>query len=88
MFFEQKIPVKYSTSATITNVKWRPVGTRTDLWNIAFDILNIRGDRNVRGEIKTVDGASFKIPVMSAGEMRNVSVPMPKNQFDRRIGEV
>lgn len=83
LFFEQKIPVKYSTSATITNIKWRPVGTRTDLWNIAFDILNIRGDRNVRGEIKTVDGASFKIPVMSAGEMRNVSVPMPKiNSID------
>lgn len=80
------IPVSYTTSGQIKNVRWRPVGSRTDLWDLHLEIENIRADKPISGTVET-KGFSYVIPEIAPKELRKIIIPAAEIKTTEELGK-
>ena len=81
-YYTAKVAVNYTKSAQISDLKrWRMSGGRYDLWDLKFDITNIRDDVSISGSFDMNDSnKKFIMPDIAPGETREVVIP--KNKID------
>lgn len=88
LYFEKKIPVTYSSSGmVIGSARWVNNANRTDLWNLSFDVKNIRNDKSINGKLSdTGNNCLYAIPTIAPGETREVVIPIKNLKNVSQIG--
>ncbi len=80
VYYEVTADVSYTKSAKISEEKrWRMSGKQFDLWDLKFDVTNIRKDIPIGGSLVAKEnGRAYAIPEIAPGETREVVIPKTK----------
>ncbi len=79
VYYETYIDIEYMPSGRISDLRLdNPTGDPA-LWDVVFDVENIRTDKAISGTALSSDGEKIvKIPEIACGETREVRIPYKK----------
>ena len=88
LYYETEASVTYSPSGKTSDVRIENTGGNTSLWDVVFNVENIRNDRKISGTVTDANGKKlFKLPSIWMGETREIRIPYKKVSNVGDIGD-
>lgn len=88
-----KVPIEYTPSAMVSDFRFENTTGDPGLWDIVFNLENIRTDKTIDGKLVSDSKANYvKIPEIAPKEVREIRVPLTKvksmKELKGFVGEV
>lgn len=83
--------ITYSASGFVDedSIKWRLSGNSDDLWNLSFNLENVRTDIPISGKMTVAEtGKTYELPSIDPGTSRKITIPMNRVKRLSELGTV
>ena len=91
LYFYRWNDIIYSASGYVDeeSIKWRLSGNREDLWNLSFELSNVRTDIPISGKMYVEEtGKTYELPSIAQGTSRKITIPVNRVNGLSELGTV